>query len=73
MLLGSDMDLTDSDKEALRVLANSDLRCSKYAQTLCETFDLDTSQTTTEPTEPTEPSTSPSIDSQNPKESIFAY
>ena len=67
------MNLTDSDKEALRVLANSDLKCSKYAQTLCDTFDLDTSQTTPEPKEPKEPSTSPSTEPQNPKESIFAY
>ena len=66
-------DLDKDDIEALRVLANSDLRCSKYAQELCETFDLDTSQTTTEPEQPKEPSTSPSTEPQNPKESIFAY
>ncbi|WP_154020387.1 hypothetical protein [Halorubrum halophilum] len=42
-------DLTQEDIEALKTVANSDLRSAKYASKLCESFNIDTSETTTEP------------------------
>jgi len=54
-------DLTQEDIDSLKTVANSDLPASWIAESLCESFNIDTSQTTTEPTETQE------------EGSIFAY
>ena len=62
-------DLTQEDIEALRTIANSDLAASWIAQRLCESFNINTSQTTPTPKESLESPT----DTTEPKESVFAY
>ena len=62
-------DLSDEDIEALKTVANSDLQASWIAQRLCESFNLDTSQTTSNTTETPESLT----DTPETKESVFAF
>ncbi|QAY20187.1 hypothetical protein [Halorubrum ezzemoulense] len=64
-------DLTQEDIEALRTLANSELRSAKYASKLCESFDIDTTKTTTNTQEPAESLTEPAETQE--EGSIFAY
>ena len=62
-------DLTQEDIEALRTLANSELRSAKYASKVLESFNIDTSETTPEPGKTLESPTEPT----EPKGSVFAY
>jgi len=62
-------DLTQEDIEALKTVANSDLPASWIAQRLCESFNIDMTQTTTEPEKTPESLT----DTPETKGSVFAY
>ena len=65
--------LTDNI-DSLRILADSDLRCSKYASRLLN--QIDEGDTSYLPQEPTEPTTRQDNETQNPPEpkgSVFAY
>lgn len=67
-------DLEEEDIEALRVLAQSDLRCAKYAQKLLEAFDLDTGNSIQTENESTQSDITPAVDPANEsEEGIFAY
>jgi hypothetical protein len=64
-------DLSDEDINSLRTLANSELPVAKYASKLCESFNIDTSQTTPEPEKTLDASTdTPETQEEG---SIFAY
>jgi hypothetical protein len=62
-------DLTKEDIEALKTVANSDLQASWIAQRLCESFNIDTSQTTYNDGKTPESLT----DTPETKESVFAF
>ena len=64
-------DLTQEDIESLRTVANADCSASWIAKELLESFNIDTSQTTTEPIETTENPTEPT--ESEPSGSVFAY
>ena len=64
-------DLSDEDIDSLRTLAASDLRSAKYASKLCESFNIDSTQTTTNTQESPE-SLTDTPETQE-KGSIFAY
>jgi hypothetical protein len=65
-------DLTQEDIESLKTVANSDLPASWIAESLCESFNIDTSQqTTTEPEKTLDASTEPAETQE--EGSIFAY
>lgn len=59
------------NKEDLRVVANADCSASWIAKELLQSFNLDTSQTTTEPKESLENPTEPT--ESEPSGSVFAY
>ena len=59
------------NKEDLRVVANADCSASWIAKELLESFNLDTSQTTTEPKESLESPTEPT--EKQAEGSVFAY
>ena len=62
-------DLSDEDIEALKTVANSDLQASWIAQRLCESFNINTSQTTYNDEKTPESLT----DTPETKESVFAF
>jgi hypothetical protein len=64
-------DLTQEDIDSLKTVANSDLPASWIAESLCESFNIDTSQTTTEPEKTLDASTEPTETQE--EGSIFAY
>lgn len=62
--------VVNDNRDALLALAESDLRSAKYAQALLEAVEGETPT----PTEnPFETDTEAKTDSQNQKESLFAY
>lgn len=61
------------NQEALKVLAESDLRSAKYAQALLDSIEGVSSYSTKEPVEPTIEQANEPQNPPEPKESVFAY
>lgn len=66
-------DLDKEDIEALRVLAQSNLRCAKYAEKILESTEGVSSYSPEKPQEPTIGQENEPQNPPEPKGSVFAY